>query len=237
MTEELRGMEIMRADFVRNVSHEFKTPVSSIRGFAKMLKEDCKSPYLSTEEREEFIDIILNESGRLGSMSSNILLLSKIEGQETPVGQSVFRLDEQIRRIAASLEPALAEKRINFDTNLEAVSLKGNEEFLSHVWLNILGNSIKFTPPEGKITVSLARNGATAFAIFTDTGCGMDEETRKHIFDKFYQGDRSHSTEGNGLGMSLAKRIVELHRGSVSVESRPGQGARVSVTLPGGRSQ
>lgn len=231
MVDELQKMEIMRSDFVSNVSHEFKTPVNSIKGFAKFLKEDIVTSYLTAEERLEYINIILKESERLSSMSGNILLLSKLEGQESLGECKLFSLDEQIRQSLVMLEGQLAKKNINLTTELAEQSYNGNAELLYQVWINIIGNAIKFTEEGGTIDIRLEKGEDTKVWI-SDTGIGMDSNTVRHIFDKFYQGDTSHAVEGNGLGMALVKRIVSMHRGRVTVESQLGKGSRVCVILP-----
>ena len=226
--EELSGTEILRKDFINNFSHEFKTPIVSIRGFAKQLERDD----LTDEQRREYLDIIVSESDRLANMASNVLLLSKLENQTIVTDKARFALDEQLRRAILLLEKQWTEKALDLDVDLEAVELYGNEEMLNHVWVNLLGNAVKFSPDGGRLTVRLRREGDFAACTVRDAGPGMDEETRRRVFEKFYQGDTAHATEGNGLGLALVRRIVDLCGGDIAVESAPGAGSAFIVRLP-----
>lgn len=228
MADELGSTEMFRNDFINNFSHEFKTPIISISGFAKQLK----TPGLSDAQREEYADIIIAESRRLTTMASNILLLTKYENQQIVTDKSEFYLDEQIRKCILYLEKEWSEKNIDFDLDLAEIKYNFNEDMLSHVWLNILNNAIKFSPENGKITVKCINDISDVMVIISDEGIGMDDETRRHIFDKFYQGDTSHTAQGNGLGLSLAKRVVDLCDGKISVKSRPGAGTTFCIRLP-----
>lgn len=228
MTDELAGTEILRNDFINNFSHEFKTPIVSIKGFAKQLQND----ELPEEQKKEYIDIIVKESDRLASMSSNILLLTKFENQQMVTNKTYFYLDEQIRNCILLLEKEWSKKQLNLDIDLKEIKYYSNEEMLSHVWLNILGNAVKFTQNEGTISVKcdMATDGITVR--ISDNGIGMDEQTQNRIFDKFYQGDSSHTELGNGLGLSLAKRVVTLCGGTITVKSKAGKGTTFTVHLP-----
>lgn len=228
MAAELGSIETLRTDFVNNVSHEFKTPVVSIRGFAKLLRREN----LSEESRREYLDIIIHESERLSQLSGNVLLLSKLEKQESPGEVTEFPLDEQIRRCILLLEPQWSKKAIDMEINLPRQMYTGNEELLEQVWVNLIGNAIKFTGSQGIVTVSLEKEEQAVVVSISDTGVGMDAETRDHLFDKFYQGDKSHAVEGNGLGLSLVKRIVELSGGDVTVQSAREEGSTFTVRLP-----
>jgi signal transduction histidine kinase len=228
MAQELSSIETLRSDFISNISHEFKTPIVSIKGFAKRLKKGT----LSEEQRNEYIDIIISESDRLTRLSSNVLLLSRLENTEKVMEKALYPLDEQIRRAILLLEPQLQKKRLEVDAKIESVQIFAGEEVLSHLWINLLGNAIKFSPDGGTVGISLTQNGSEAVVTVSDTGAGMDEEMQRHIFDKFYQGDTSRATEGNGLGLSLVKRILELENGRISVDSEPGKGTRFIVSLP-----
>lgn len=228
MADELGSTEMFRNDFINNFSHEFKTPIISISGFAKQLK----TPGLTDDQRDEYADIIIAESRRLTTMASNILLLTKYENQQIVTGKTDFYLDEQIRKCILYLEKEWSEKNIDFDLDLEEIKYNFNEDMLSHVWLNILNNAIKFSPENGKITVKCINDISDVMVIISDEGIGMDDETRRHIFDKFYQGDTSHTAQGNGLGLSLAKRVVDLCDGKISVKSRPGAGTTFCIRLP-----
>ena len=228
MTQELSSTELLRSDFINNFSHEFKTPIVSIRGFAKQLaKED-----LNDEQKKEYIDIIITESDRLALMSSNILLLTKFENQQIVSDKTKFYLDEQLRNCILLLEKQWTKKKLNLELELNEVEFYSNEEMLSHVWLNILGNAIKFTPENGTITVTCTGNADNITVCISDTGMGMSDETKNHIFDKFYQGDSSHKSHGNGLGLPLAKRVVDLCKGKISVKSKIGKGTTFVVNLP-----
>jgi len=228
MVKELSTIETLRSDFVSNISHEFKTPVSSIRGFARRLKKDT----LTDEQRNEYLDIIISESERLTRLSGNVLLLSRLEGTDILREEAEYPLDEQIRRTILLLEQQFQKKGLDADISLDAVNITANEEMVSHLWINLLGNAIKFSPEGGTVKISLKAEDTDAVVSISDEGAGMDGEVKKRIFDKFYQGDQSRATEGNGLGLSLVKRILELENGKIEVESEPGNGARFTVTLP-----
>ena len=228
MASDLDGIEIFRNDFINNFSHEFKTPIVSIRGFARQLQ----SSNLSDEERREYLDIIVSESERLVNMSSNVLLLSKLENQQIVSDKTEFDLDEQIRRSILLLEKEWSEKDIELDISLDEISINFNEEMLSHLWINLISNAIKFTNRGGKIEISLTeRDGAAIFSI-KDNGIGMSDEIKERIFEKFYQGDTSHTASGNGIGLNIVQRIASLARGNIEVESKLGEGSKFTVTLP-----
>ena len=228
MASELGGLELFRKDFINNFSHEFKTPIVSIKGFARQLER----PDLTDDQRREYLDIIISESDRLANMSGNVLLLSKLENQTIVTDRTVYRLDEQLRKCILLMEKQWTAKALELDVDLDEIEFRGNEEMVQHVWVNLLGNAIKFSPEGGTLTVRLKREGDRAVASVKDAGPGMDDATRRRVFEKFYQGDTAHSGEGNGLGLSLVKRIVDLCQGSVEVDSAPGQGATFTVRLP-----
>jgi signal transduction histidine kinase len=228
MAKELSSIETLRSDFINNISHEFKTPIVSIRGFARRLKKNS----LTEAQRNEYLDIIVSESERLTRLSSNVLLLSSLESTEIVMEKEEYPLDEQIRRTVLLLEPQLQKKRLEVDSHIESVQILANDELLSHLWINILSNAIKFSPDGGTIKITLTRKDDEAVVTISDTGTGMNEEVKKHIFEKFYQGDSSRATEGNGLGLSLVKRILELENGRISVVSELGKGTRFIVSLP-----
>ena len=228
MAEELGGIEMFRTDFINNFSHEFKTPIVSIRGFAKQLERDD----LTDEERREYTSIIVSESERLANMSANVLLLSKLENQQIITDREPYSLDEQLRRSILLLEKQWSAKGMELSLDLDAVEYFGNEEMMSHVWVNLLNNAIKFSPDGGLLEVGChSLNGAVQVTV-RDHGVGMTNEVSKRIFEKFYQGDAAHATQGNGLGLSLVKRIVDLCNGEIQVESAVGQGTTFRVTLP-----
>lgn len=228
MTRELRSIEIFRNDFIRDFSHEFKTPIVSIKGFAGQLK----NPSLSEEEKNMYCDIIISESERLSNMSTNILLLSKLETQEIITEKGLYSLDEQLRDCVLLFEREWEKKEIEWDLDLPSIKLCHNADMLHHVWSNLFSNAIKFTPQGGKIQVAAAENEESVTVTVRDNGIGMTEEEMKHIFDRCYQADSSHTSAGNGLGLCIAKRICILSGGSISVRSTRGKGSVFTVILP-----
>ena len=228
MTYDLSHMETLRSDFVANVSHEFKTPIAAIEGYATLLQ----NPNLTQEKHNHYVEIILDNSRRLSHLSSNILTLSKLENQEMIVDNREFRLDEQIRRTILLLEGKWSAKNLEFDMDLPKQMYYGSEALLAQVWSNLLDNAIKHAPPGSVIHVNIQTADKELIVSIADHGEGMTEEVQKHIFEKFYQGDTSHRTEGNGLGLALVKRIVDLCGGKIEVNSSPGNGAAFAVTLP-----
>ena len=228
MTHELSSTEIFRNDFIHNFSHEFKTPIISISGFAKQLYKGDLSP----EQQSEFARIIMDESQHLANMSSNVLLLSKLESQEIISDKETFSLDEQLRTCMLMFEEQWSEKNISINMELDEIDYYQNKDLLYHVWVNLIGNAVKFTKESGNITVSCHRANKAIYVNVTDDGVGMDKETLSHVFEKFYQGDSSHATAGNGLGLSLVKRIIDLAGGRISVVSEPEKGSTFTVSLP-----
>lgn len=233
MTKELAGTELLRTDFVENVSHEFKTPLSAIEGYATLLQKKN----LSDEKKQEYTKKILHNTKRLSTLTSNILLLSRLENQEIGIQKEHFCLDEQIREILLLLEDKWTEKKLELEIDLDAADYYGNKDLLAHVWQNILSNAIRFAPSYGLIRIVLRKEtdaaGNKYFKVgIADNGIGMDKEVIKRIFEKFYQGDSSRSSQGNGLGLALAKRVVVLHNGSIAVSSKEGKGSTFTVTLP-----
>ena len=228
MVKELNATEVLQTDFVSNVSHEFKTPINAIEGYATLLQD---GEGLSPDEQEQYVDKILFNTQRLSSLVGNILLLSRIDNQAIPHKGAPFRLDEQIRQAIVLLEPEWVKKDIEFDVEMEDITIEGNENLLFHVWNNLIGNAIKFDPPNGLINIKLHKKGDKAVFQIEDSGPGISDEGLKHIFDKFYQEDSSHKQEGNGLGLALAGRIVSLHGGSITAENLPGGGCRFTVEL------
>lgn len=230
--EELSGIEIMRANFISDFSHEFRTPIASISGFAQLLRDQN----LSEEEREEYLDIIIDESKRLSNLSEDILNLSRMESSSILTNVGTVDVAEGLRRSIAIVEPNADEKNITIDVDIDEAELIGNADYLSQLWTNILQNAVKFTPEDGSIDVSLKSaqdtKNRTVTCTISDNGCGMDETTRAHLFERFYQGDTSHAQEGNGLGLALCKRIVDLHGGTIRVKSALDKGSTFIVTLP-----
>lgn len=225
MTKELSSIEMFRTDFISNVSHEFKTPIASIRGFAKILQNNN----LSKDERDEYTNIIVEETTRLSHLSSNILKISKLEHQNIVEKKTSFSLDEQIRRSILLLEHLWVEKNIEFNIELDEISYIGDEELLQHVWVNLINNAIKYSSHGGIIDIELTKKNRNIICKVRDYGVGMSHEIKERIFEKFYQGDRSHSKEGNGLGLPLVKRILELYDGIINVESKINEGTTFTV--------
>lgn len=228
MTYDLSHMEELSNDFITNVSHEFKTPISAIEGYATLLQ----NPKLSAQKHDRYVEKILENSKRLSNMSGKILLLSKLENRETIPDQSEFRLDEQIRRCVLSLEEKWGEKQIEFDIHLQRIVYFGSCALLEQVWINILDNAIKHSPPGGRIEIKSSCGEGFVRISVADGGDGIPPEAQEHIFDKFYQADTSHTEDGNGLGLALVKRILDMCAGDISVESALGEGAEFTVSLP-----
>ncbi len=227
MVRELRSTEILQTDFVSNVSHEFKTPINAIEGYSTLLQGESL-----TGDAEEYVEKIFFNTTRLSTLVSNILLLSKIENQSIPTHQSRYTLDEQIRESIVALEMAWETKNIEWDVELVPVFYYGNENMMYHVWTNVIGNAVKFSPPGGRVTVRLGCENGNATVTVADQGPGLSPEGEKHLFDKFYQQDSSHKQEGNGLGLALVKRILTLEKGHILAGNGPEGGCRISVTLP-----
>lgn len=226
MAEEIGSVEMLRSDFVGNFSHEFKTPIVSIRGFAKALKWDD----LSSEEREEYLDIIISESERLAELSNNVLYLSKIEKQTILTDKKRFNVSEQIRLAVALLDQKLSEKQLEIIFDSKEFFADGNEEMMKQIWINLLDNAIKFSPIGGEITISAKQTDGKLSVQISNQGEEIPPEMKQHIFDKFYQGDLSHATAGNGLGLAIVKKIIDLHGGNISVCSSD-QGSTFEVIL------
>ena len=228
MAEELSSVEMLRTDFVNNFSHEFKTPIVSMSGFAEILKRED----LSSEERNEYLDIIISESNRLTKLASNVLLLSEVENQTILTDIETVNITEQIRKNVALLEHRWREKNLMIDFDSDEIFVEGNSELLNHIWINLLDNAIKFSPDHEIISIAVTLSEENVIVSFTDHGPGITPEGQKHIFDRFYQEDRSHSTQGSGLGLSLVKKIVTLHGGTVRAENTGWTGATFFVVLP-----
>jgi signal transduction histidine kinase len=227
MAEELESIETLKSDFIANVSHEIKTPLSVIQGYAAALQNNA----LSVGERREYAQTIVEASQKLSALISNILRLNKLENQEIMPEPRCYNLSEQLRRCALTFEELWERKNITFSADLDEISVSYDETMLEIVWNNLLANAIKFTGFGGRISLTLKVQDGFAVVAVQDTGCGMDENTKHHIFDKFYQGDTSHSQEGNGLGLALAKKVIELQGGSITVESAIGHGSIFTISL------
>lgn len=228
MVRELASIETLRTDFVANVSHEFKTPLAAIEGYATLLQ----SPGLSPEKRADYAAHILHNTRRLSELTSNILLLSRLDNKGIPPAFETFSLDEQLRETILSLEPVWSQRSVELDVDLDEVDCRGNAELWSIAWRNLVGNAVKFAPEGGEVRVTLRRAGAWARVEVQDNGPGMSPEVQAHIFEKFYQGDTSRAAQGNGLGLALVERVVALHDARISVASEPGRGAAFVVLLP-----
>ncbi len=228
MVRELAATETLQSDFISNVSHEFKTPINAIEGYAMLLQD----PGMPPEEQQEYLGKILGSTRRLSGLVGNILLLSRVDNQAIQAGRRLYRLDEQIRQAVVSLERAWSEKDVEFDVDMEPLVFYGNESLMFHVWTNLIGNAIKFDPYGGLIRIRLKQDGGSAVFEIEDNGPGIDQEEQKYIFDKFYQADNSHKEEGNGLGLALVRQILDACGGKISVRSLPDCGSVFTVRLP-----
>ena len=227
MAKELSSTEILQSDFVSNVSHEFKTPINAIEGYSMLLQNDENI----TEEQKEYIEKIIFNTQRLSSLTGSVLLLSKLENQSIVSNKTKFDLDEQIRKSLLILEGQWEKKNIEFDIEMEDTDFIGNESLLHHIWDNLLSNAIKFSDEGGEIKIRLKNYSDKIIFTISDKGPGIDEEAQKHIFDKFYQADSSHKQEGNGLGLALVKKIIDLENGEISVKNNDDKGCTFTVIL------
>lgn len=228
MIRELKNTELFRNDFIENVSHEFKTPLSAIEGYATLLQKKD----LSRDKQIEYTKKILFNTKRLSSLTGNILLLSRLENQEIEIQKENYSLDEQIREIILLFEPQWTNKNLELDIELESIYYFGNKELLAQVWQNIIGNAIKFVSNNGKIHIILFKEKNKIKIMIADNGIGMNSDVIHRIYEKFYQGDESHSTSGNGLGLTLSKRIIDLHNGDIQVSSKEEKGTTFTIVLP-----
>ena len=229
MAEELRSNEYLHKEFVSSVSHEFKTPIASMKGYAKALKEQT----LSEEKRSQYLDILIEESGRLSNLATNLLRISELNHVVIQKQFQTIQLDEQIRDILIRLQNKWEEKDLNLELELDEIAYSCDEELLHNVWYNLLINAIKFSPTGGTLWITLKQQNTHILFRVKDEGPGIAEEDQERIFHNFYKVDRSRNTEGNGLGLPLALKIVQLHEGTIRVESEPGRGASFIVELPG----
>ena len=227
MARELQNTEMLRSDFINNFSHEFKTPIVSIAGFAKLLRRGN----LTDEQKEEYLAIIEEESLHLVEMATNVLELTRIENQSILTDVTTFNLSEQIRGCVLLLEDRWTRKNLSLELEFREYTINASEELLKHVWLNLLDNAIKFSPSTGEIRVDIAEEGGTLAVTVTNFGSEIPPDKQARIFSKFYQADESHAARGNGIGLAIVKRVVELHHGVVTVDSRDGRTA-FTVTLP-----
>jgi len=216
MARELGSTEMLRTDFVNNFSHEFKTPIVSIAGFAKLLKKGN----LSDEQRDEYISIIEEESLRLSYMANNVLNLTRVENQTILTDLTTFNLSEQIRSCILLLESKWTKKNIEFEPDFDEIDIRANEELLKQIWINIIDNAIKFSPENAAVKINIHAGPNNLRVSIANTGSTISKEHASRIFNKFYQADESHSSEGNGVGLAIVKRITDLHSGRVYVESK-----------------
>jgi signal transduction histidine kinase len=230
MALELNQIEHMRQDFISNVSHEIQSPLTSIRGFAHALRDD----QLGAQERHHYLSIIETESVRLSRLTDNMLKLASLESAQLQFDRKPYRLDKQIRSLILACEPQWSGKALDVDAALEEVIINADEDLLSQVWSNLLHNSVKFTPEGGRVSVTVRREGSQFTCRICDTGIGIPEDAQPHVFERFYKADpsRERAREGSGLGLAIAKKIVELHQGTIGVTSQPGDGTTVIVSLP-----
>ena len=228
MVKELSSIETLRNDFVSTVSHEFKTPIATIKGYVQLLQKNT----LTIEERKNYLERMLDGTQQLTHLTDNVLKLSKLENQGLGLDFQTFRLDEQIREVILFLQPKWEQLNLALDLDLPRTDYEGNEEFLYQVWLNLMDNAIKYSPRNSNIHVHLTNESDGQTITIRDEGIGMTEDVADRIFDKFYQSDTSRKTKGNGLGLALAKQIIELHHGTIKVNSSPNKGSNFKLFLP-----
>lgn len=230
MAKQLKQMEDMRQEFISNVSHEIQSPLTSISGFARALQYD----QLSQKERSHYLSIIETESKRLSKLSDNLLKLTSLESSNHPFEQKSYRLDKQIRTIILACEVQWVEKEIEMDVSLAGVVMVGDEDLMNQVWTNMIHNSIKFTPEHGKIRIHLQRIENKAVVKISDSGIGIPKNEQIHVFERFYKADKARvrSNGGSGLGLSIVKKIIDLHEGTIFVESEEGEGTTFTITIP-----
>ena len=229
MVEELGSVETLKTDFVSNVSHEMKTPIAVIKNYAELLQTDRGTE----EERREYARNIEEAAVRLSTLISNILKLNKLENQSIAPDIEDYDLSGQLEMCILQYEELWDEKELELEVDIaERVNVRADRSLMELVWNNLLSNAVKFTEPGGTVTIRQRTAEGQVEVSVTDTGCGMSQESIRHIFDKFYQGDTSHAREGNGLGLALVKRIIDLMNGEITVVSRPGQGSTFTVRLP-----
>ena len=228
MVQELSGMETLRTDFIANVSHELKTPLAVIQNYGTMLQQ----PNLDEEDRKDYARTVTNASQRLASLITNILKLNKLENQQIYPRKERFDLGEQLCECLLGFENAWEAKNLEIETDIaDGVTVESDRELLSLVWNNLFSNAIKFTEEGGTIGLKLYTENSHAVVEVSDTGCGISPEIGAHIFEKFYQGDTSHATQGNGLGLALVKRVVDIVGGEIGVSSELGKGTTFTVKI------
>lgn len=226
MTQELGSVEMLRSSFVSDISHEFKTPLTAIEGYAKLLEGDC-----SPEERREYVGTITGETRRLSVLVANILMINRLDKGNIPAERHLVRIDEQIRRALTLCEAGWTSKNLELDLELDEVYLAGYESLLMQVWANLIDNAVKFSPVGGRISLALRREGEQVRFVICNDGDNIPEESLPHLFEQFYKADPSRGGEGNGLGLSIVKRVAELHGGEVLVENLLETGVRFTIIL------
>lgn len=228
MAQELGSLETLRTDFIANVSHEMKTPLAVMQNYGTLLQ----APNLPEEKRMEYAKGVTDGARRLANMMTNILKLNRLENQQIFPQAERFDLSEQLCESILQYESVWETAGIELDTDIaEDVTVQGDRELLALVWNNLLSNAFKFTSSGGTVSVSLTADDKFATVKVQDTGCGISAEVGAHIFEKFYQGDTSHATQGNGLGLALVKRVVDILKGEISVESTVGVGSTFTVKI------
>lgn len=229
MAAELSKTEVLRTDFVSNVSHELKTPLTIIQNYSMAIKSDS----LDSETRKKYADVLVATSKKLTALITNILKLNRLENQEIKKEFTKIQLNEMLAECVLQYEERIESKNLQLDCDLDEIAVESDPNYLEIVWSNLLSNAIKFTEPNGRIVISLKKESGAAVVKVSDTGCGISKETGEHIFDKFYQGDTSHAQEGNGLGLALVKKVIDILGGEISVESEIGKGSTFIVKLRG----
>ncbi len=230
LVEELGSVETLKTDFISNVSHEMKTPIAVIKNYAELLKAE----ELSAEKRKEYSEAIEHAAMKLSGLITNILKLNKLENQTIVPEKDNFDVSRQLCECILQFEEIWEEKDIEMEVEIEdSAYVYGDENLTELVWNNLLSNALKFTEPGGRICIMQEQREDSVLIRITDSGCGMSEDCMKHIFDKFYQGDTSHSKEGNGLGLALVKRVLELMDGRIYIDSEQGKGSTFTVIMPG----
>lgn len=232
MALKLHTIEQLRQEFISDVSHEIQSPLTSIKGFARALRND----HLEPDERHHYLSVIETESERLSRLTENLLRLALLDSEHARFEPKPYRVDKQIRNLILACEPQWMDKDIEMDVSADETDITADEDLLSQVWVNLIHNSIKYTPPHGKVCISLHREDGHVLFRISDTGIGIPEEDQPRVFERFYKVDkaRQRSMGGSGLGLSIAQKIVEMHHGEIEVESKLDEGATFKVSLPVG---
>ena len=228
MVNELNSIEYLRKDFISNISHELKTPIASIQGFTKLLADDN----LSKEEKDEYINIILEETDRLSNLSSNMLKLSTLEKQEIVTNKTEYRIDNQIRKAIIMLDEEINKKNIKISLDSGEISIYEDEDLIMEIWINLINNAVKYSNENGEIKVKVIEEEDRVNVSVQDNGIGIPKEKQNRIFEKFYQVENSRKGEGSGLGLAIVKRIVDLIKGEIEVVSKENQGTKITVSIP-----